>query len=250
MADKNDRLTTGAGAPVADNNHVLTAGPRGPMLMQDVWFQEKLAHFDREVIPERRMHAKGSGAYGTFTVTHDVTQYTRASLFAEVGKKTEVFARFSTVAGERGAADAERDIRGFALKFYTDQGNWDMVGNNTPVFFLRDPLKFPDLNHVVKRNPRTNMHSAKDNWDFWTLLPEALPSLINGSAVSAITILGYSAMSGAVGGGGLGKLAIMYGYNRYQTDIMVMTVVLLIIIVQAFQSFGNWATRRSDKRGS
>lgn len=142
--------------------------------MQDVWFQEKLAHFDREVIPERRMHAKGSGAYGTFTVTHDITKYTRASLFAEIGKKTEVFTRFSTVAGERGAADAERDIRGFAVKFYTDQGNWDMVGNNTPVFFLRDPLKFPDLNHVVKRNPRTNMHSAKDNWDFWTLLPEAL----------------------------------------------------------------------------
>ena len=174
MADKNDYLTTGTGAPVADNNHALTAGPRGPMLMQDVWFQEKLAHFDREVIPERRMHAKGSGAYGTFTVTHDVTKYTKASLFAEVGKKTEVFARFSTVAGERGAADAERDIRGFAVKFYTDQGNWDMVGNNTPVFFLRDPLKFPDLNHVVKRNPRTNMHSAADNWDFWTLLPEAL----------------------------------------------------------------------------
>lgn len=166
MTDKNDRLTTSAGAPVADNNHALTAGPRGPMLMQDVWFQEKLAHFDREVIPERRMHAKGSGAYGTFTVTHDVTPYTRASLFAEVGKQTEVFVRFSTVAGERGAADAERDIRGFAVKFYTDQGNWDMVGNNTPVFFLRDPLKFPDLNHVVKRNPRTNMHSATDNWDF------------------------------------------------------------------------------------
>lgn len=112
MTDKNDRLTTSAGAPVADNNHALTAGPRGPMLMQDVWFQEKLAHFDREVIPERRMHAKGSGAYGTFTVTHDVTPYTRASLFAEVGKQTEVFVRFSTVAGERGAADAERDIRG------------------------------------------------------------------------------------------------------------------------------------------
>ena len=174
MTDKNDRLTTSAGAPVANNNHALTAGPRGPMLMQDVWFQEKLAHFDREVIPERRMHAKGSGAYGTFTVTHDVTRYTKASLFAEVGKQTEVFVRFSTVAGERGAADAERDIRGFAVKFYTDQGNWDMVGNNTPVFFLRDPLKFPDLNHVVKRNPRTNMHSATDNWDFWTLLPEAL----------------------------------------------------------------------------
>lgn len=173
MTHKN-KLTNNAGAPVANNNHILTAGPRGPMLMQDVWFQEKLAHFDREVIPERRMHAKGSGAYGTFTVTHDITKYTRASLFAEIGKQTEVFVRFSTVAGERGAADAERDIRGFAVKFYTDQGNWDLVGNNTPVFFLRDPLKFPDLNHVVKRNPRTNMHSAKDNWDFWTLLPEAL----------------------------------------------------------------------------
>lgn len=175
MADDNkNKLTTNAGAPVPSNNHALTAGPRGPMLLQDVWFQEKLAHFDRELIPERRMHAKGSGAYGTFTVTHDITKYTKASIFSEIGKKTELFARFSTVAGERGAADAERDIRGFALKFYTDQGNWDMVGNNTPVFFLRDPLKFPDLNHVVKRNPRTNMHSAKDNWDFWTLLPEAL----------------------------------------------------------------------------
>ena len=135
---------------------------------------EKLAHFDREVIPERRMHAKGSGAYGTFTVTHDITRYTKAKLFSEVGKQTEVFARFSTVAGERGAADAERDIRGFAVKFYTEEGNWDMVGNNTPVFFLRDPLKFPDLNHAVKRDPRTNMRSAQSNWDFWTLLPEAL----------------------------------------------------------------------------
>lgn len=173
MSEK-DLLTTEAGAPVANNNHALTAGPRGPMLMQDVWFQEKLAHFDREVIPERRMHAKGSGAYGTFTVTHDVTAWTRADLFSEIGKKTDVFVRFSTVAGERGAADAERDIRGFAVKFYTRQGNWDMVGNNTPVFFLRDPLKFPDLNHVVKRNQRTNLHSDKDNWDFWTLLPEAL----------------------------------------------------------------------------
>lgn len=144
------------------------------MLLQDVWFLEKLAHFDREVIPERRMHAKGSGAYGTFTVTHDITKYTKADLFSEVGKKTELFIRFSTVAGERGAADAERDIRGFAFKFYTDEGNWDLVGNNTPVFFLRDPLKFPDLNHAVKRDPRTNMRSAKNNWDFWTSLPEAL----------------------------------------------------------------------------
>ena len=170
----NDLLTNNAGAPVVDNENSLTAGPRGPMLLQDTWFLEKLAHFDREVIPERRMHAKGSGAYGTFTVTHDITRYTKASLFSQIGKKTDLFMRFSTVAGERGAADAERDIRGFAIKFYTDQGNWDLVGNNTPVFFLRDPLKFPDLNHVVKRDPRTNMHSAKNNWDFWTLLPEAL----------------------------------------------------------------------------
>ncbi|MCP5160017.1 MAG: catalase [Gammaproteobacteria bacterium] len=168
------KLTTNAGCPVADNQNVMTAGPRGPQLLQDVWFLEKLAHFDREVIPERRMHAKGSGAYGTFTVTHDITQYTRAKIFSAVGKKTEVFTRFSTVAGERGAADAERDIRGFAIKFYTEEGNWDMVGNNTPVFFLRDPLKFPDLNHAVKRDPRTNLRSAKNNWDFWTLLPEAL----------------------------------------------------------------------------
>lgn len=169
-----EKLTTAAGAPVADNQNVMTAGPRGPMLIQDVWFLEKLAHFDREVIPERRMHAKGSGAYGTFVVTHDITKYTKAKIFSEIGKKTDLFLRFSTVAGERGAADVERDIRGFAVKFYTEEGNWDLVGNNTPVFFLRDPLKFPDLNHAVKRDPRTNMRSAKNNWDFWTSLPEAL----------------------------------------------------------------------------
>ncbi len=168
------KLTGNNGAPVVDNQNVLTAGARGPMLMQDVWFQEKLAHFDREVIPERRMHAKGSGAYGTFKVTHDITQYTKANIFSKIGKETELFTRFSTVAGERGAADAERDIRGFAMKFYTDEGNWDLVGNNTPVFFLRDPLKFPDLNHAVKRDPRTNLRSAQNNWDFWTSLPEAL----------------------------------------------------------------------------
>lgn len=167
-------LTTAAGAPVVDNQNVQTAGPRGPMLLQDVWYLEKLAHFDREVIPERRMHAKGSGAFGTFTVTHDISRYTRAALFSQIGKKTDLFLRFSTVAGERGAADAERDIRGFAVKFYTEEGNWDLVGNNTPVFFLRDPLKFPDLNRAVKRNPYTNMRDANANWDFWTLLPEAL----------------------------------------------------------------------------
>ena len=139
------KLTAENGRPIADNQNIQTAGKRGPVTLQDPWFLEKLAHFDREVIPERRMHAKGSGAFGTFTVMHDITKYTRASIFAEVGKQTPCFVRFSTVAGERGAADAERDIRGFAIKFYTDAGNWDLVGNNTPVFFLRDPLKFPDL---------------------------------------------------------------------------------------------------------
>lgn len=172
--NKKKKLTNNVGAPVADNNNVLTAGKRGPMLLQDTWFLEKLAHFDREVIPERRMHAKGSGAFGSFEVTHDVSKYTKAKLFSEIGKKTDVFVRFSTVAGERGAADAERDIRGFAIKYYTEEGNWDLVGNNTPVFFLKDPLKFPDLNHAVKRDPRTNLRSAKNNWDFWTSLPEAL----------------------------------------------------------------------------
>ncbi|CAK1694505.1 Catalase [Vibrio crassostreae] len=168
------KLTTAAGCPVANNNNVMTAGPRGPMLLQDIWYQEKLAHFNREVIPERRMHAKGSGAFGKFTVTNDITKYTRAKIFSDVGKETEMFARFTSVAGERGAPDAVRDIRGFALKFYTEEGNWDLVGNNTPVFFLRDPLKFPDLNRVVKRDPKTNMHNPTSNWDFWTLLPEAL----------------------------------------------------------------------------
>ncbi|MFR9648947.1 MAG: catalase [Rikenellaceae bacterium] len=169
-----DLITTTSGRRVSDNQNVQTAGSRGPVLLQDPWFLEKIGHFDREVIPERRMHAKGSGAFGTFTVTGDVRNYSCASIFAEIGKQTECFMRFSTVAGERGAADAERDIRGFAIKFYTDEGNWDLVGNNTPVFFLRDPFKFPDLNHVVKRDPRTNLRSPNSNWDFWTLLPEAL----------------------------------------------------------------------------
>ncbi|HLR72068.1 MAG TPA: catalase [Pseudogracilibacillus sp.] len=168
------RLTTASGMPVADNQNSMTAGPRGPVLLQDFWLIEKLAHLDREVIPERRMHAKGSGAFGTFTVTNDITKYTKAKIFSEIGKKTDMFARFSTVAGERGAADDERDIRGFALKFYTDEGNWDLVGNNTPVFFFRDPLQFPDLTHAVKRDPRTNMRSPNNQWDFWSSLPEAL----------------------------------------------------------------------------
>lgn len=180
VPSRNDRkgerpgITRENGAPVISNQDTMSAGPRGPQVVQDAWLLEKHAHFNREVIPERRMHAKGSGAFGTFTVTHDISKYSKAKIFSEVGKQTEMFARFSTVAGERGAADAERDIRGFALKFYTEEGNWDLAGNNTPVFFFRDPKKFIDLNHAVKRDPRTNMRSANTNWDFWTSLPEAL----------------------------------------------------------------------------
>ena len=167
------RLTTTAGAPVADNQNTQTAGARGPVLLQDYHLIEKLAHQNRERIPERVVHAKGWGAFGTLTVTHDITKYTRARLF-EVGKKTPMLARFSTVAGELGAADAERDVRGFALKFYTEEGNWDLVGNNTPVFFIRDPLKFPDFIRTQKRHPKTNLRSPTAMWDFWSLSPESL----------------------------------------------------------------------------
>jgi catalase len=170
----NDRMTTTAGAPVADNQNSLTAGPRGPVLLEDYQLLEKLAHQNRERIPERVVHAKGWGAFGTLTVTHDITRYTRAKVFSPVGKKTELLIRFSTVAGEQGAADAERDVRGFAMKFYTEEGNWDLVGNNTPVFFIRDPLKFPDFIHTQKRHPKTNLRSTTAMWDFWSLSPESL----------------------------------------------------------------------------
>lgn len=169
-----DRLTTSAGAPVADNQNSLTAGSRGPILLQDYQLLEKLAHQNRERIPERVVHAKGWGAFGSFTVTNDITRYTRAKLFSQIGKTTELLIRFSTVAGELGAADAERDVRGFAMKYYTEEGNWDLVGNNTPVFFVRDPLKFPDFIHTQKRHPRTNLRSATAMWDFWSLSPESL----------------------------------------------------------------------------
>ncbi|OCT41202.1 catalase [Pseudomonas putida] len=167
-------LTTASGAPVADNQNSRSAGPRGPLLLDDFHLIEKLAHFNRENIPERRVHAKGSGAYGTFTVTRDITQYTSARLFESIGKQTETFLRFSTVGGERGSADTERDPRGFAVKFYTEEGNWDIVGNNTPVFFIRDPLKFPDFIHTQKRHPQTNLKNAQMMWDFWSHSPEAL----------------------------------------------------------------------------
>jgi len=171
---KKRQLTTAAGIPVGDNQNSLTAGPRGPLLVQDWQLFEKHAHFNRERIPERVVHAKGSGAYGALTVTNDITQYTKAKIFSEVGKETELFLRFSTVAGERGAADAERDVRGFAIKFYTEEGNWDLVGNNTPVFFIRDPYKFPDFIHTQKRDPKSNLRNATAMWDFWSLSPESL----------------------------------------------------------------------------
>ena len=175
MAEKKkETLTTAAGIPVADNQNAMTAGPRGPLLVQDWQLFEKHAHFNRERIPERIVHAKGSAAYGTLTVTHDITRYTKAKVFSQVGKKTECFLRFSTVAGERGAADAERDVRGFAIKFYTEEGNWDLVGNNTPVFFVRDPYKFPDFIHTQKRDPKTNLRNPTAMWDFWSLSPESL----------------------------------------------------------------------------
>ncbi|MDH5524627.1 MAG: catalase [Desulfobulbaceae bacterium] len=167
-------MTTTGGNPIADNQNSLTAGARGPVLMQDYQLLEKLAHQNRERIPERVVHAKGSGAHGTFRLTHDIAKYTKAKLFAGVGKETPVFLRFSTVAGERGAADAERDVRGFAVKFYTEQGNFDLVGNNTPVFFIRDPLKFPDFIHTQKRHPKSNLRNNTAMWDFWSLSPESL----------------------------------------------------------------------------
>jgi len=174
MNDKSKRLTTAAGIPVPDNQTSLTAGERGPTLLQDHYLLEKLAHFSRERIPERVVHAKAAGAHGVFTVTQDITKYTKAKLFSKVGKKTEVLGRFSTVAGEKGSADTVRDVRGFALKLYTEEGNWDMVGNNTPVFFIRDAIKFPDFIHTQKRDPQTNVKADTPQWDFWSQVPESL----------------------------------------------------------------------------
>ncbi|WP_156965251.1 catalase KatA [Pontibacillus litoralis] len=167
-------MTNQAGAPVGDNQNSITAGSRGPTLIQDVHLLEKLAHFNRERIPERVVHAKGAGAHGYFEVTNDVTAYTKAAFLSEVGKRTPMFARFSTVAGEKGSADSVRDPRGFALKFYTEEGNYDLVGNNTPVFFVRDAIKFPDFIHTQKRNPATNLKDPNAVWDFFSLSPESL----------------------------------------------------------------------------
>lgn len=167
-------LTTSNGAPVDDNQNSMSAGPRGPLLLQDFHLIDKLAHFDRERIPERVVHAKGAGAHGFLEVTHDVAKFTRAKFLQGVGKRTPVFTRFSTVAGERGANDCDRDPRGFAIKFYTEEGNYDMVGNNTPVFFIKDPIKFPDFLHSQKRHPANNCKDPNMAWDFWSYSPEAL----------------------------------------------------------------------------
>lgn len=175
---KKDRLTTASGIPVAQNQHSQTAGERGPVLIQDLQLIEKLAHFNRERIPERVVHAKGFGAYGKFTVTNDITKYSCAKIFENVGKETELFARFSTVAGEKGYADTDRDPRGFAVKFYTDDGIWDLVGNNTPVFFERDPLKFPDFIHTQKRDPETGRKDPRRMWHYWSLSPENMHQLM------------------------------------------------------------------------
>ncbi len=174
----NRKLTSASGAPYAQHENSMTVGARGPILLQDFILHEKLAHFNRERIPERVVHAKGTGAFGTFTVTHDITKYTRAKVFNKIGKQTKLFLRFSTVGGENGSADTERDPRGFAIKFYTEDGNWDLVGNNTPVFFIKDPKKFPDFVHTQKREPRTNLKSATMMWDFWSLNPESLHQII------------------------------------------------------------------------
>ncbi|WDO12762.1 catalase [Flavobacterium sp. WW92] len=171
---EHNKLTTASGKPYVENEDSQSVGPRGPLLLQDFILHEKMAHFNRERIPERVVHAKGSAAFGTFTVTHDITKYTKAKIFSHIGKETKMLLRFSTVGGERGSADTERDPRGFAMKFYTEDGNWDLVGNNTPIFFIKDPKKFGDFIHTQKRDPYTNMKSPTMMWDFWSLNPESL----------------------------------------------------------------------------
>ncbi|WP_176344936.1 catalase KatA [Priestia aryabhattai] len=174
MTTNKNNLTTSWGSPVGDNQNSMTAGSRGPTLIQDVHLLEKLAHFNRERVPERVVHAKGAGAHGYFEVTNNVSAYTKAAFLSEVGKRTPLFVRFSTVAGENGSADTVRDPRGFAVKFYTEEGNYDLVGNNTPVFFIRDAIKFPDFIHTQKRDPRTHLKNPTAVWDFWSLSPESL----------------------------------------------------------------------------
>ncbi len=177
MANKKT-ITTNSGSPVNHYQNSQSVGAQGPLLLQDYFLHEKLAQFNRERIPERIVHAKGSGAYGKFTATHDISNYSRAKLFGKIGKETKVFVRFSTVGGEKGSADTERDPRGFAVKFYTEDGNWDLVGNNTPVFFIKDPKKFPDFIHTQKRDPKTHCKNPTMMWDYWSLNPESLHQVL------------------------------------------------------------------------
>ncbi|NVY96558.1 catalase [Lactobacillus sp. DCY120] len=191
-----DKLTTSSGQAWGNNDHSQTAGVRGPVLMQDYQLLEKLAHFNRERIPERVVHAKGAGAKGIFTLTYDMSDYTTADLFCGQNKMTPVLARFSQVAGESGYPDTIRDVRGFALRFYTQAGNYDIVGNNTPVFFINDPLKFPDFIHSQKRDPQTHLRSDEMQWDFWAHYPEALHQVTylmgdRGNPASYRTMNGY-----------------------------------------------------------
>lgn len=178
MSDQKNKLTTASGRPYTQHENTKTVGPRGPVLLEDYVLHEKMAHFNRERIPERVVHAKGSGAFGTFTVSNDISQYTRAKVFNTIGKQTRVLFRWSTVGGEKGSADTERDPRGFAVKFYTEDGNYDLVGNNTPVFFIKDAKKFSDFIHTQKRVPQTNLKSPTMMWDFWSLNPESLHQVL------------------------------------------------------------------------
>src|SRR3989454_4391131 len=171
--EKKKIMTTDAGRPVGDNQNSLTVGPRGPVVFEDFLLFEKMARFNRERIPERVVHARGSGAYGHFEVTDDVTGFTYADFLSAVGKRTEVFLRFSTVADSLGGADTVRDPRGFAIKFYTEEGNYDLVGNNTPVFFIRDASQFSDFIHSQKRMPGDDLRSNNAQWDFWSLSPQS-----------------------------------------------------------------------------
>lgn len=173
MSADRPRTTTDTGIPATSDEHSLTVGPSGPIALHDHYLVQKMQHFNRERVPERVVHAKGGAAHGFFEVTNDVTEFTKASFLAQVGKRTDTFLRFSTVAGEQGFPDTVRDPRGFALKLYTDEGNWDMVGNNTPVFFVRDPQKFSDFIHSQKRLPATGLRDNNMQWDFWTLSPES-----------------------------------------------------------------------------
>ncbi|WP_444923781.1 catalase [Microbulbifer sp. DLAB2-AF] len=230
----NSKLTTDAGAPIADNQNSLSAGPRGPLLMQDYQLLEKLAHQNRERIPERTVHAKGWGAYGTLRISGDIAKYTCAKVL-QPGAETPMIARFSTVAGELGAADAERDVRGFALKFYTEDGNWDLVGNNTPVFFVRDPYKFPDFIHTQKRHPRTHLRSPTAMWDFWSLSPESLHQVTilfsdRGLPISPMHMNGYGSHTYSLWNSGGERFWVKFHFktrqgHKFHTDAEAESVI-------------------------